>query len=238
MKKRFLIMLTTVTMAFCLAGCQGGTKADTPVAIPEPKEEVVLTQKPTLDPTATPEPTATPTPTVTPLPTVTPTPAATATPTPTPAPTLEQLWEMKYQAGELPTDRAWIDELYQNLVGGNYRAVVEVLKDNSIAEKVKPYLYYEYIYDASAYRLVTSDGKILGIHLPNDINEPGERHAWYSEDYDYGFYETEYGDKEVVYSNTGYADWEYIWFDGEAAHYSNGDVDYYEEFQCFSIWEF
>ena len=240
MKKLYLLLLLCSILALLMVACGTPEQAQNPSPTTEPTSAPTATMAP--QETLTPKPTATntptPKPTVTPKPTATPTPATTPTPSPTPAPSLEVLWEMRYENGELPTDRAWIDELYSDLVNGNYLDVVELLKDNSIFEKVKPYLYYEYVYDSSAYRLVTSDDKILGIHLPNDPNDTSDRHAWYSEWEDYGFWDTEYGDKEVVYSNADYYDWNYIWFDGEKATYSNGDVRYYEEYQCVSIWEF
>ena len=242
MKKKFYVTLIVMMLVLGMAGCQETTKTEIPTATEatEPTIAPTPTPEPTMtpEPIATPEPTMAPEPTATPEPTVTPLPTATPTPQPTPTPSLEELWEAKYEAGELPK-AAWIDELYQMLNTGDYKGVIKVLKDDSIAEKVKPYLYYEYIYDASAYKMVTSDGEIIGIHLPNDISSGGERHAWYApSEFDHGFYDTGYGDKEVVYYPEPYADWDYIWFDGEAARYSNGDVDWYDEDQCFSIWEF
>lgn len=162
-------------------------------------------------------------------------------PTPIPEKSPEQIWEEKYDAGEFPTDVAWIDDLYQKLVTDDYRGVIEILKDDSIAEKVKPYLYYEYAYYASGYLLVTSDNKIVGVQLANDISAYMERYAWYAPNGScYGIFDTVYGDKEVIYYPEYNSDrrYDYIWFDGETAHYSDGKTSEYEENQCFSIREF
>ena len=182
-------------------------------------------------------------PTTAPKATTTPTPRPTNTPTPTPAPRepeAYEIWEQKFEAGEFPADRAWIDDLYNMLMEGDYLGVVDVLKDDSIAEKVKPYLYHECLGEWSTYKLVTSDSKFVGINIPDDITNPYERVAWCSPGRRFNWDHTAYGDIAVLYDPyiAEYYDYEYAWFDGTTAYYSDGRVDYYEENQCFTVFEF
>lgn len=147
--------------------------------------------------------------------------------------------EIAWDINNLPTDRAWVDDLYSKLVNDDYEAVLEILKDDSIAEKAAPYIYQDFVYDSYSYKLVTSDGKFVGLQLPIDMSTNSGRYAWYSEneETDYGFMHTAYGDKQVNYEYSFMENkWYYSWFDGKTIHHSDNETYELQEGEVLMVW--
>lgn len=207
MKKNLLKALTlTFAITMLLCGCGSNEQSNNNAA----DEQVQVTEAPTEAPTATP------------VPTEAPTEAPTATPAPTEAPTPEPTEE------PLPEDRAWIDDIYNMFAENNKDGLQKVLIDPELAEKAAPYEYvgWSYFENEKAYRLVTTDGKIIGLIL---YDEDGyfSNSIFYCEDEsrDYGFRTIETGDKLFhTYKSTANGEIIYEWYDGKLEYYSDGTV--------------
>lgn len=197
MKKNLLKALTlTFAITMLLCGCGSNEQSNNNAA----DEQVQVTEAPTEAPTATPVPTEAP------------------TEAPTPEPTEEPL----------PEDRAWIDDIYNMFAENNKDGLQKVLIDPELAEKAAPYEYvgWSYFENEKAYRLVTTDGKIIGLIL---YDEDGyfSNSIFYCEDEsrDYGFRTIETGDKLFhTYKSTANGEIIYEWYDGKLEYYSDGTV--------------
>lgn len=156
-----------------------------------------------------------------------------------PAESEEPKEEINWDIANLPDDRAWVDDLYNKLIADDYEAVLEILKDDSIAEKAEPYKYKSYVYDAYGYKLVTTDGKIVGLHLPKDITGTGDRAAFYAEvgGTDDGMLDVGYGDHMVLLTKDLNGNQTYEWFDGKIIHKEDGSTHEVEENGVYAIWE-
>lgn len=126
--------------------------------------------------------------------------------------------EIHWDMANIPEDRAWVDELYNKLISNDYEGVMAILADDTIADKAEPYKYVAYVYDAYGYKLVTTDGKIVGLHLPKDLTECADRAAFFSEveENDYGFSHTQAGDYMVMmYYDPASGVQSYEWLNGD-----------------------
>lgn len=208
MKKHILKALTLLSVtAMLLSGCGNQTPPNNTV------KNAIATQ-------TTEAPTEAPAPELTPAPTIAPTEAPTPEPTqePTPEPTEDPL----------PEDRAWIDDIYNMFMENDSEGLLTVLMDADLAKKAAPYEYagWSYLEYETAYRLVTTDGKIIGLIL-YDENGYFSNNIFYCEDENrnYGFKTIETGDKLLnCYKNTRTDEIMHIWYDGELEYYSDGNI--------------
>ena len=140
----------------------------------------------------------------------------------------------------LPEDRAWIDDLYNKLIANDYEGVMAILADDSIAEKAEPYKYVSYVYDAYGYKLVTTDGRVVGLHLPKDLSKRGMRAAFYATngENNYGFSHTEGDDHEVsMYYDPATGVESYEWLDGNSViTYSDGRTYTIDSGEAYTVW--
>ncbi len=214
MKKHLLKALTFISVtAMLLSGCGNEQSSDNISDIPDIATEA---------PEATPVPTEVPTviPEVTEAPTSKPTeaPAPEATEAPSPEPT----------EAPLPEDRAWIDDIYNMFVKNDIDGLQKMLIDPELAERAAPYEYvgWSYFENEKAYRLVTTDGKVIGLILYEE-NGYFSNSVFYCEDEsrDYGFITIETGDKIFhTYKSTANGEIIYEWYDGKLEYYSDGTV--------------
>lgn len=144
--------------------------------------------------------------------------------------------EINWNEENLPEDRAWIDNLYNKLIEKDYQAVIDILYSDDIMANAEPYAYVEYTYNAIGYKLVTSDGKYVGLILSYDGTTTD---AWYSEaeDRDYGFMYTKKGDIVVsAWIDTTTGNKGYRWFDGTTIRDSYGSEITLEEDEAYAVW--
>lgn len=115
----------------------------------------------------------------------------------------------------LPEDRAWIDEVYNDLLAGNKEDIIALLTSKDLVEKVAPYIKESWaMWDyEEAYGLVTTDGKVVGVVLYEN-----ESYIFYSENND-GFEALYQGDYMFSYNKK---DGSYSWLDGDTLRYSDG----------------
>ena len=135
--------------------------------------------------------------------------------------TQEEIIEESEQTSEtesealLPEDRAWIDEVYNDLLAGNKEDIIALLTSKDLVEKVAPYIKESWaMWDyEEAYGLVTTDGKVVGVVLYEN-----ESYIFYSENND-GFEALYQGDYMFSYNKK---DGSYSWLDGDTLRYSDG----------------
>ena len=155
MKKHLLNALTLISLtAMLLSGCGNSQpNSNEPVASIPATTTTAPTSAPTTAPTEV--PVETPSPAETPSPTETPCPTSTPEPTP----------EVTEPA--LPEDRAWIDDIYNMFAQNDSAGLLKVLTDPELSQKAMPYEYtgWSYFENETAYRLVTTDGKTIGLIL-------------------------------------------------------------------------
>lgn len=127
---------------------------------------------------------------------------------------------------ELP----WIDELYSKLINNDYQAVLSIINAPDFLTRCEPYRYEGWGGSGgeSGYRLITSDGKTVGVYH-NSLTA-----VFYCEHPadDSGFECTTRGDHEVGGRMDGY----YWWFDGSTFHDSDGAENEIPEGDVCSIW--
>lgn len=119
---------------------------------------------------------------------------------------------------ELPEDRVWVDDLYNKLVAFDVDGVVAIITAPDIFEKAAPYAYTEWNkweFD-DAYKLITTDGNIVGIMHYKDS---GSIYAFLStkEETDYGF-DGVYDDDICIYMSRDTVGW----CDGEGNYLMGG----------------
>lgn len=117
----------------------------------------------------------------------------------------------------LPEDRAWIDEVYNDLLAGNNDDLIALLTSEDLEEKVAPYIkkyWAQWDYE-EAYALITTDGKTVGLVLYET-----ESYIFYSENND-GFEALYQGDYMFRYNKE---EGNYSWIEEDGIHYSDRET--------------
>ena len=140
----------------------------------------------------------------------------------------EQIQETESET-PLPEDRAWIDEVYNDLIAGNHEDLITLLTSENLEEKVAPYIikyWAQWDYE-EAYGLITTDGKTVGVVLYEN-----ESYIFYSENND-GFEALHQGDFMFRYNKQ---EGNYSWIEEDGIHYSDRDTAPLNQGDIVMVW--